>query len=149
MNQNNPYPDVFNLLLCSVKKATEASRPFGMELHSADSKNITLHANDEKDLQHWMELIQDVIAALLNGEMRHGVSGGTGRGSPFLSASASSSQSTINPFEELQSIKGNEICADCGQSGSFARVHPRLLCRSEGSLTHHPSLLLLQTQNGL
>jgi hypothetical protein len=110
--------DSFNLLLCSVKKATEASRPFGMELHSADSKSITLHANDDKDLQHWMDVIQDVIAALLNGEIAQ--AGKSGPGGAIANGGAVGANNdpavTPSPFEELQSVKGNEFCADCGQS---------------------------------
>eukprot|EP01122_Echinamoeba_exundans_P004748 TRINITY_DN1498_c0_g1_i2.p1 TRINITY_DN1498_c0_g1~~TRINITY_DN1498_c0_g1_i2.p1 ORF type:complete len:765 (+),score=153.08 TRINITY_DN1498_c0_g1_i2:814-3108(+) len=102
--KTNVPKETFNLVTCSAKRWEDSSRPFGFELQSADMRNLVFCANDERDLQHWLDVINGIITSLFN-SMNSG------------EASAAKSQAEENnAYAELMEIKGNETCADCGRA---------------------------------
>lgn len=102
--KTNVPKETFNLVMCSVKRWEDSTRPFSFELQSADMRNLVFCANEEKDLQHWLDVINGIITSLFNAMN----SGGSAPG-------ASGATEENNAYAELMEIKGNEVCADCAR----------------------------------
>uniref|UniRef100_V9KIC8 Arf-GAP with coiled-coil, ANK repeat and PH domain-containing protein n=1 Tax=Callorhinchus milii TaxID=7868 RepID=V9KIC8_CALMI len=105
---------VEDLRLCTVKPSSDTERRFCFEVVSP-SKSCMMQADSEKQQQLWIQAVQSSIATAFNEsrddnsrlERTSSVSGG------FLELSGEVSEG--KGLEQVQGIRGNGGCCDCGE----------------------------------
>lgn len=96
----------FNLVLCNVKRlpADTGSHQFVFEVRSNMDEHMQFAAIDELELNLWVNVIQNVIAAQLGQNQLSGTSDGP---------------SNSEVYHLITAVKGNDKCADCRAPGTI------------------------------
>lgn len=97
--------ECFNLVLCSVKTLPMDTQKllYPFEVRSHLDQSVQLSAKDEPEMNEWITTIQNIISSQINiGESETKKGRKTG-------------QSGNHVHDEILSVYGNDICADCGR----------------------------------
>ncbi|CAO3649885.1 unnamed protein product [Cunninghamella echinulata] len=115
-SKEEDMPQTYNLRVCSVKASDSYDRRFCFELISP-MKIIVLQAENEHDMQEWIDAIRTANQAALNSDKAPTKSLPT----PFVQKNNKSNtekskdiDDTRELLKQLRQKPGNEICADCG-----------------------------------
>ncbi|MGH0186803.1 UNVERIFIED_CONTAM: hypothetical protein FKN15_022567 [Acipenser sinensis] len=113
---------VEDVRLCTVKQCPDNERRFCFEVVSP-SKSCLLQADSERQQQAWVLAVQNSIATAFQEhredstgsrlERTASVSGGGGAGMEFPSQSRENVDKQA--LEQVQRIRGNDQCCDCGE----------------------------------
>lgn len=125
--------DSFQLLVCTVKKFDDLERPFCFTIVSPNSKPIVFQALTEYERDKWMNIIQNNIEYLLNGNAA-GSGPSEGQNNLALSKQQSLSNALIATSQQnliltkISTNPANQICADC------QATQPSWVCINWGSV---------------
>ena len=125
-----------NLRLCTVKPYfgdSSADRRFCFELVSP-VKSYVLQAENEREMNEWIEVIQNAIGKALNTDISHdtlakemiAVKGKFKE--DFVDDDAEEESPNVDALAKLRCISGNELCADCAtENPEWASVNLGIL----------------------
>ncbi|XP_068611704.1 LOW QUALITY PROTEIN: arf-GAP with coiled-coil, ANK repeat and PH domain-containing protein 1 [Brachionichthys hirsutus] len=117
--KDRPTVVVEDLRLCTVKPSVENERRFCFEVVSP-SKSCLLQADSERQQQAWMKAVQNSIASAFQErrEDPHSPRRRCSSVSAFGGGGGDDQESEgCKALEEVQAIRGNELCCDCGEPG--------------------------------
>eukprot|EP01096_Ripella_sp_DP13-Kostka_P009116 TRINITY_DN3455_c0_g1_i1.p1 TRINITY_DN3455_c0_g1~~TRINITY_DN3455_c0_g1_i1.p1 ORF type:complete len:883 (+),score=333.27 TRINITY_DN3455_c0_g1_i1:52-2700(+) len=94
-----------HLLLCTVRPTTDTERRFCFELISPND-SLLLQAENEKDMQEWFKVIQNVIAQQLNTQQPHS-------NKMYKDTNPHDRKDPNGILSILRKDPANTLCADC------------------------------------
>lgn len=93
-----------DLVLCSVKQIQSDQRlPYAFEVRSHLDQVVQFLVKDESEMNIWMSMIQNIIASQLNSNEKGD------------KKSRKGSLYGDSVYDDVLSVYGNDICADCGK----------------------------------
>ncbi|XP_068164514.1 arf-GAP with coiled-coil, ANK repeat and PH domain-containing protein 1 isoform X3 [Antennarius striatus] len=118
--KEQPTVVVDDLRLCTVKLSTDNERRFCFEVVSP-SKSCLLQADSDQQQQAWIKAVQNSIASAFQ-ERREDLQSPRRRCSSlsaggFEVGGADQDSEGCKALTEVQAIRGNEFCCDCGEPG--------------------------------
>ncbi|KAI8098860.1 uncharacterized protein BX664DRAFT_254931, partial [Halteromyces radiatus] len=115
-SREEDQPQTYNLRVCSVKTSDNYDRRFCFELISP-MRVIVLQAENERDMQEWVDSIRTANQLALNSDKaptRSLRTLPTQKGSRPSSTKSKDSDDNRELLQKLRQTPGNEVCADCG-----------------------------------
>lgn len=129
---NAPIP--IDLRLCTVKPSSDTERRFCFDLVSP-VKTFTLQAENDYDLEQWMEYLSMAIQEAITSSCRnHAVSDAAGSQSASIDSLLCEHRierpMTVEELSAIKAIEGNDKCAECGDPDPkwASANHGILLC---------------------